>query len=195
MLSVLGTNFTDGAQVRLIGFGLLQTTYINSGALTAVLPAILPPGTYDVQVMDPLGGNAKSPDQLTVVPPVPTPVPTMEPLPPTDIPPTPEPTEPPTPVPGQPSLVVRNFSAEPATIAPGDTATLRFDVYNQGNRSAVGIAAAVNAEGKFIPANGQASAVVPDLGPGSGYTVSLAVIAAMDVTARPDDDPAGADLP
>src|SRR5215207_2795694 len=42
VLSVFGTNFTEVTTVRLVGLGLLQVTFVNPGALTAVLPAELP---------------------------------------------------------------------------------------------------------------------------------------------------------
>ncbi len=186
ILSVFGTNFTPQSMVRLVGIGLLQTTFVNGQALTAALPATLPPGKYAVEVVDPAAGVARSPNKLTVIAPTPTQPPTSEPLPPTDVPPTPEP---PTPIPGQPSLVVRNFSTDPAIIAPEDTVTLRFEVFNQGNRSALGIAVSVDAGSKFVPANGQSSVVVPDLGAGSLYTVSLAVVAAIDTPPGPTSIP------
>ncbi len=186
ILSVFGTNFTPQSIVRLVGIGLLQTTFVNGQALTAVLPATLPPGKYAVEVVDPAAGVARSPNKLSVIAPTPTQPPTSEPLPPTDVPPTPEP---PTPIPGQPSLVVRNFSTDPAIIAPEDTVTLRFEVFNQGNRSALGIAVSVDAGSKFVPANGQSSVVVPDLGAGSLYTVSLAVVAAIDTPPGPTSIP------
>ena len=66
VLSIFGTNFTDQTTIRLVGIGLLNVTFVNSGALTAVLPADLPPGTYGIEVSDPLGGTAASPNTLAV---------------------------------------------------------------------------------------------------------------------------------
>ncbi len=186
ILSVFGVNFTAQSVIRLIGFGLLETTYLNSGALTAVLPSTLPPGQYLVEVIDPFAGAAVSPNILTVFPPTSTPFPTQEPFTPTPVTPT---AVPPTPIPGQPSLVVSNFAADPETLAPGDTVTLSFDVLNQGNRGAVGIAVMVDSGSKFVPANGQASAVVPNLGPGVSYTVSLSLVAALDTPPGPTTIP------
>src|SRR5262245_22594538 len=37
-LSIFGANFTNQTTVRLVGYGLLTVTFINSGALTAVVP-------------------------------------------------------------------------------------------------------------------------------------------------------------
>jgi hypothetical protein len=37
-LSIYGSGFTTATISRLVGYGLLQTTYINATALTAVVP-------------------------------------------------------------------------------------------------------------------------------------------------------------
>jgi hypothetical protein len=182
-LSIFGANFTAATTVRLVGVGLLQASFVNSGALIATLPNNLAPGGYGIEVSDPVAGTAYSPNPLTVLPaptPPPTAMPTPEPMP-TPVPPTP--------MPGQPSLLVRNFSSSPASIAPGGAVTLRFEVVNQGNRVAQGVSVSVDAGGKFVPANGQASAILPDIGTGGSASVSLAVIAAMDATPGPTSVP------
>ncbi|MBZ0321300.1 MAG: hypothetical protein K8L91_33100 [Anaerolineae bacterium] len=184
-LSVIGGNFTNTTVIRLVGVGLLTTTFINSGALTAPLPTTLLPGVYNVEVSDPLGGTQYAPNALTVVPVPPTAAPTNTPAPPT---PTLEPSatpQPATPIPGQPSLLARNFSVNPMTIAPGGTVTLNFEVVNQGNRAAQGVSVAVDSGGKFVPANGQATATLPDIPVGGRVNVTLMAVAAMDTPAGP----------
>ncbi|GIK64471.1 MAG: hypothetical protein BroJett018_22650 [Chloroflexota bacterium] len=184
-LSVIGGNFTNTTVIRLVGVGLLTTTFINSGALTAQLPTSLLPGVYNVEVSDPLGGTQYAPNALTVIPVPPTAAPTNTPAPPT---PTLEPSatpQPATPIPGQPSLLARNFSVSPATIAPGGTVTLNFEVVNQGNRAAQGVSVAVDSGGKFVPANGQATATLPDIPVGGRVNVTLMAVAAMDTPAGP----------
>ncbi|MCQ3930009.1 MAG: hypothetical protein DPW16_06085 [Chloroflexi bacterium] len=184
-LSVIGGNFTNTTVIRLVGVGLLTTTFINSGALTAPLPTTLLPGVYNVEVSDPLGGTQYAPNGLTVLPVPPTAAPTNTPAPPT---PTLEPSatpQPATPIPGQPSLLARNFSVSPATIAPGGTVTLNFEVVNQGNRAAQGVSVAVDSGGKFVPANGQATATLPDIPVGGRVNVTLMAVAAMDTPAGP----------
>jgi hypothetical protein len=187
-ISVFGANFTSSTIVRLVGFGLLETTVINSNALTAVVPASVPPGVYTINVSDPLNGEAVAPTQLTVNAPfVPTATFTLV---PTFVPPTPTNTlAPPTPVPGRPSLVVRNFTSIPSGVEPGGAVVISFEVVNQGNRTAEGIAVSLASGGKFVPAAGQASATLPNLPPGASYGVSLNVIAAMDATAGPNSLP------
>lgn len=184
-LSVIGGNFTNITVIRLAGVGLLTTTFINSGALTAQLPSNLLPGVYNVEVSDPLGGTQYAPNALTVLPVPPTAAPTNTPAPPT---PTLEPSatpQPATPIPGQPSLLARNFSVSPTTIAPGGTVTLNFEVVNQGNRAAQGVSVAVDSGGKFVPANGQATATLPDIPVGGRVNVTLMAVAAMDTPAGP----------
>jgi hypothetical protein len=187
-ISVFGANFTNSSVVRLVGFGLLETTFINGNALTAVVPGSVGPGTYTINVSDPANGEAVAPTQLTVNAPfVPTATFTTA---PTFSPPTPTNTlAPPTPVPGQPSLVVRNFTSIPSGVAPGGSVVISFEIVNQGNRTAEGVSVSLDSGGKFVPAAGQASATLPNLPPGASYGVSLNVIAAMDAAAGPNTLP------
>ncbi|WP_119070091.1 COG1361 S-layer family protein [Aggregatilinea lenta] len=195
VLSVFGAGFTDTSAARLVGVGLLDTTLINGGALKAIVPPSVGPGQYTVQVNDAQGNWISSPNPLIVVPPTPTP------LAPTDVPPptstaiptdTPVPTNtplPPTPVPGQPSLLVRNFVVSPAVTGPGGRVFLTFEVVNQGSRTAEGISATVGDGSKFVPANGQAGATLPDIAPGGSASVSLGVNAADDAPPGPNSIP------
>lgn len=182
-LSVFGANFTESTTVRLIGVGLLQTTFVNSTALRAIVPASIAPGGYSVQVSDPITGTAFAGTIITVIAPPPTLGPTFEP------PPTLAPTEPPTPVPGQPSLIVGNFSATPDIIAPGDTVTLTFQVVNQGNRTAQGVSVTIADGSKYVAANGQASIALPDIASGGRTMVAMTVIVPLDAVAGPTTVP------
>lgn len=184
-LSVLGAGFTNTTTVRLVGFGFLETTFVNSQALTAMVPPSLPPGQYGIEVSDAGRGTVGSPNTLTVVQPTTTPaaLPTFE-------PPTAFPTqEAPTPVPGSPSLIVRNFASIPAVVQPGGVVEIRFEVVNQGNRPAQGVTVAIGADGSFVPASGQASATVTDIQPGGSATVSLNAVASMEAAAGPNNVP------
>jgi hypothetical protein len=92
-------------------------------------------------------------------------------------------------LPGQPALVIRNFVADPARLAPGDTVSLSFEVVNQGNRTAQGVSVSVGADGKFLPAPGQAAVTVPDIAPGSSAPVVLVAVAALDAPSGPASIP------
>jgi len=121
-LSIYGSGFTTATVGRLVGHGLLDTTYVNSEALQAVVPPGIPPGTYDVQVSQ-AGASATLPSALTVVAATPTPRPTALPTPK------------PTPVPGRPNLVVLNCSTEPARVVAGREFVVTVEVYNNGSRA------------------------------------------------------------
>ncbi|MCB9450238.1 MAG: hypothetical protein H6672_02295 [Anaerolineaceae bacterium] len=159
-LSLIGGNFTANTTVRLVGYGFLQTTFVNNGALTATLPANLPAGQYTIEANDPTYGLATAPNPLTVVAAavVATATPT------------------PTPVPGQPTLIVRSFVASPASIYPGGTTQLTFEVVNVGTRTAEGVVVSLG-NSSFAPSNGLASLTLPDLASYVSYTVTLAVTA------------------
>lgn len=177
-LSIFGLNFTDMTMVRLVGAGLLQTTYISSTALQATFATHIQPGVYRIEVSDPVNGVAYAPNNLTVMPPPSTsmPIPTLEPLPSP---------EPPTPIPGQPSLVVENFTANPTLVQPGETVSLTFDVVNQGSRNAQGVAVALSESSEFAPADGQSSALVGNIGTGGRASVSLNVITPAEAAPGP----------
>jgi len=186
VLSVFGSGFSATSTVRLVGVGLLETTFVNDGAVKAILPVTAPAGVYRIEVADDRGVWVASPNTLMIMAPTATP-----PIPPTatermD----PTPTLPAaTPLPGQPSLAVRNFSATPAVTAPGGTVTLNFEVVNQGNRTAQGVVVSLDTGSKFVPANGQASATLPNLNPGARQLVALAVVAGMDAPKGPNPIP------
>ena len=171
-LSVFGANFTQESVVRLVGFSFLDTTFLNSGALRASVPENIPPGQYGVEVSGP-NGMAISPVPLLIVAPTATPAPA------------PTPTTAPTPVPGQPVLVVRNFATDPTTVTPGGQVALTFEVVNQGNRTALGVAVTLDAEGRFIPAAGQAAVTLAELAPGASVSVTLRAVAARDTPSGP----------
>lgn len=180
VLSVLGGNFSAGTVIRLVGWGFLPTTFVNTGAITATLPQGIPPGTYPIEVIDPVGGSATAPGLLIVSAPFisPTPTNTLTPMP--TITPTFTPTGtplPPTPMPGEPSLIVRNFIPVPTEVAPGGNVSLGFEVVNLGNRIAQGVSVSLDPGGKFVPAPGQSSATLPDIPPGGVGGVALLVAA------------------
>lgn len=182
-LTVLGENFTATTIVRLRGFGVLETTFVNDRALTAFVPSGIQPGTYFITVSDPPRPDFESNCALNILFPTPsatTPAPTPEP-PPTQAPATP--------VPGTPSLVVRNFVANPSEVAPGATVTLIFEIINQGNRSAQGISVTLDGGSSFVPASGQASATVGDIVPGGVASVSLSAVVGLDAEAGPNSVP------
>lgn len=179
ILSVFGTNFTDQTVVRLEGIGVLPTTLVNPGVVTVAIPAGAPAGVYTVLVLQPGQPPTASPDTLTII------APTFTPAPPTSPPPAPPTSPPPTLPPGAPNVLVRTFSASPQPAQPGGAATFSIELVNTGTRPAQGLVASLEPGGKFIPASGQASILLPDLGVGASAVFSLGVVVAQDAAAGP----------
>lgn len=175
-LSVLGTGFTASTVARVVGFGVLETTVLHSGALNATIPETIPAGEYAIEVSDAAGRKATSPDKLLVVAP---------PLPTTEPPTLPTPVE----VTTQPALSIINFSASPNSIAPGQSTRLTFVVQNRGNQVARAVAVSLASEGQFVVANGQASITIPDLLPGATFNASMTVTATQDIAGGPASIP------
>ena len=178
VLSVFGANFTPQTVVRLVGVGLLETTFANPNAVTAIVPATAPPGTYRIDVSDPLTGTASSPSTLTINAPPASPFPTARPLPTF---------EPPTPVPGEPSLLIRNYSANPPAVSPGGTVTFSLEIINQGSRAAEGVSIAIDSGGSFVAASGQANVLLPNVPPGGSITATLTALASTTVPDGPSN--------
>ncbi len=118
-LSIYGSGFTTATISRLVGYGLLQTTYVNPTALTAVVPPNVPAGTYALQVSNGVY-SATLPAALTIVAATSVPLPTAQSAPP----------------PGRPVLTIRNFSVEPGRVSVGREFLITIEIYNNGSRGA-----------------------------------------------------------
>ncbi|MBN1248983.1 MAG: IPT/TIG domain-containing protein [Anaerolineae bacterium] len=122
-LSVYGTGFTSESVVRLQGFGLLNTTFVNATALKAEVPATVPAGVYSVEVSDGAGVPDVLVQALTMIAPTPTPRPTAA------------PSAPPAVTPGQPILTMSNYTVTPQQVRPGQEFTVAIEIYNNGSRA------------------------------------------------------------
>lgn len=118
--SSAGATFTTTTTVRLVGYGILSTRYVNPQALQAIVPAGLKAGAYKLVALDPFGNERELGTVQLFAPPPP--------------PATPAPVEPP--APGQPLLTVRNYRIEPAQVKPGQEFKVYIEVYNNGSRAA-----------------------------------------------------------
>jgi len=182
-LSIFGANFTESTIVRLTGYGLLETKFVNANALIATVPTSVPPGSYGIEVSDPVGGVTNSPNTFTVV------APTASPAPEATTAPTSIPTStplPPTPVPGEPTLVIRSYNVSSDTVEPGDTVIVSMEIVNQGNRVAQGISIVVATGGAFTAASGQGTVLLPNLGPGGVAYSNIALVASSTATDGPN---------
>lgn len=171
-LSVLGSGFTEGVVVRLKGYGLLTTTYIHSGAITANIPSGVPAGQYVVEVSDTAGHIVQSATKLTVImPPTPTPIPpTLQPIPTIQLM-------------TAPALSISSFTASPASITAGQSTRLTFTIHNRGNQTAWTISASLGSGSSFVVSGGQSSITIPDLAPNATYTATMMVTAQQSITA------------
>lgn len=115
-----GATFTTTTTVRLVGYGILSTHYVNPQALQAIVPPGLRAGAYKLVALDPFGNERELGTVQLFAPPPP--------------PATPAPVEPP--APGQPLLTVRNYRIEPAQVKPGQEFKVYIEVYNNGSRAA-----------------------------------------------------------
>lgn len=118
-LSVYGTGFSAQCVVRLVGYGLLDTVFVNATALKAQVPPGLPAGTYDLEVSDGVDATRFA-RGLTLVAPTATPAPSA-PAPP--------------PPPGRPILTLRSYSVAPQKVRAGQAFVVTLAIYNNGSRA------------------------------------------------------------
>lgn len=177
-LSIIGSNFTNQMVVRLVDFGLLQTTFINSGAMTAEVPATIR-GRNTPYVIELVNGDGTSMDfggafTLRVVVPQ---VPTTE----------PEPIPSPTPqtINTAPQLMVTGFVSNPSTIDAGQSFNVSFTVTNRGNDTARAISIGLGSNSSFVPAAGQATVTLPDLYAGASATGQMNIAASLEIASGP----------
>ncbi|MEI7555275.1 fibronectin type III domain-containing protein, partial [Candidatus Chlorohelix sp.] len=69
-INILGSNYQSGITVRL-GTVNLTSSYVSSSALTAIVPAGLAQGVYNLTVINPNGDSSTLPSAFTVTAPIP----------------------------------------------------------------------------------------------------------------------------
>ena len=135
---VTGTGFVDGSVVVLSNWGGLETTFVSRQVLRANVPTGVPPGSYDVQVVNPNAATAVLRGGLNVV----------LPAGPTD---TPEPTATAAPTDFiRPLLVVQSYGASAAQITPNSNLDFEMTIVNAGQATA-GNVLATFVSGDFVP--------------------------------------------
>ncbi len=132
--------FTTQDTVRLVGHGVLPTSYVNVSTLQTTIPTGLTAGDHALFVLNGAGDQVGSGSITLVTPPTPTATPN-----PTK---TPQPYSPPPP--GQPNLDIRNYSIDPPQVRPGQEFTIRVEVYNNGSRAGENTMAVIPG-GTFVP--------------------------------------------
>lgn len=135
-ITVFGTGFTADSAVRLVGAGVLQTTYIGPNTLSALIPPDYPPIAYQLQVIRGTDSATWQSGFLTIfVPPTPTPIPSSG----------------NSTVLTAPDLLVQNTSFDRNTIQPGDSFIVSFDLVNIGGREAKNIKVTFNSPTVAVP--------------------------------------------
>jgi hypothetical protein len=128
---VTGAGFETGSVVVVDGIGALATTPISGTviALSAVIPAGAPLGTYTVKVVNPDGSSGSLSNALTIVGPTATPAPTAF---------------------ARPLLVVQSYGASSVEIPPGVDLDFEMTLINMGQANAVNVVATFPS-GDFVP--------------------------------------------
>jgi hypothetical protein len=119
LLSIYGEGFSSAVAVRLIGYGILDTSVLSSQALQCVVPPGLRTGKYELELLLPGGGSIHIPGSISIQAEKTTA--------------TPEPSGPS--VYAQPQLMIRSASAEPAILQPGEAFQLNLEIENRGSYS------------------------------------------------------------
>jgi hypothetical protein len=117
-ITLLGEGFEEGLVVRLVGYGLLDSSCISSSIVHAEVPAGTTAGAYSIQVILTDGRQTNLEAALTI----------LEPTDPVE--PLPSPT--PTPDMRQPALIVCGQTASLDKIKPGDEFSLTVTICNAG---------------------------------------------------------------
>lgn len=146
-LSIYGSGFTAGIAVRLVGFGLLDGSVVNSNAIRAVVPPNVSEGTYSLEIIL-TDGSVLSMNKVLRIR--------------SDAE---KPTKTPTPGPAlvyaQPQLLIESAETQPETIRPGSTFTLSLQLINRGDYTATNIRISVSSQELAVPI-GSSNLVVID---------------------------------
>jgi len=126
--------FSQQSSVRLEGYGILDTNYVNPTTLQATVPTGLAEDDYRLLILDANGATVGASSLHINAAPKPTATPKPHQEPP----------------PGRPILTVRNYVVDPVQVRPGQEFTVSVEVYNNGSRAGENTMA-VFPGGTFIP--------------------------------------------
>ena len=162
-LSLFGRGFTPGTLVRLVDYGLLETSYVSDTMLKASVPTNVRPKEYDVEVVREDGADDRKKNALRIDP---------EPVVPTATP-RPDPTVEPTIAPGRPQLVIESFLTDPPELEPDVPFTVTISLANRGNRTANNVLLSLSNSVAVVPVGGSNATTVAPVGVGQSVTASL----------------------
>jgi hypothetical protein len=165
-LVVQGTGFNDSAVVVVGGAGALATSFVSPEVLTALLPAGLAPGVFDVSVVMSGTSPLVLPGALTILGPSNTPAPTNTAAPTAFV---------------RPLLTVQSYGASSAQIVPGSNLDFEMTFVNSGQFAATNIVATF-VSGDFTPRVTGGVRAVRNLGPGETERVFQPLSAARGIS-------------
>ncbi len=157
-ITITGTDFVDGAVVKLNGSISLATTFGDATQLTAVVPQGTPTGTYTVAVVNPDTSSVAWSGSLTVVANTSTPEPSYV----------------------RPVVVISGYETDPSPVEPGKEFTLKITVENKGQVSAMNLLLTFAAS-DFMPLNTGGVLTVGEVGAGSTRQVSQTFFASQNL--------------
>ena len=168
---ITGTGFVDGSVVVINNFGGLQTAFVSTNVLRALVPPGLPPGQYSVRVVNPDATTAEMPNALQII--LPT-GPTA----------TPEPTNTPAPTAFvRPLLVINSYGASAAQITPGQNLDFEMTIANAGQTTATNVVATFTS-GDFIARDTGGVRALGSLAPGQTARFWQPLFATTDLRGR-----------
>ncbi|MEM7331170.1 MAG: IPT/TIG domain-containing protein [Chloroflexota bacterium] len=172
-LTVFGGGFTEFSVIRVVGIGVIPTTFLNNEVLVGQVPPNVPPGQYNIQVglgnQD--GPNAVVDGVLTIFGPTATPVPSA----------TPDNTF----VFGQPQLAIETVVIEPSVPQPGEPFNVTMVLANLGNWTAVDIELALQSTDIAVPAQGSNVRIIPRIQYESAMTLTLPMVLGENALSGP----------
>ncbi len=160
-ITVFGSGFTADSAVRLVGAGVLQTSYVGPSTLTALIPPDFPPIDYQLQVIRGNDSATWEGGLLRIfIPPTATPIPATGGASTTLT---------------APDLLVQNTSYDRDPIQPGDSFILTFDLVNIGGRDAKNVKVTFNSPDVAVPAGTGNSQFIELIDDAEGGAVKVAV--------------------
>jgi hypothetical protein len=174
---VTGPAFNAGTIVALNNYGALNTTVTitppatTTIVITATLPVGVPPGVYQISVIDPVAGTATCPNVLTVTAPTNTPEPTV--------------TNTPAPTAFlRPILAVDSYAASSTAVTAGQDLDFEITLVNWGSSAASNIVANFGGA-DFQPRVTGGVRVSAPLAPNEKYKVFQPLTAATGIAGKP----------
>lgn len=169
-LAITGQGFQNGAVVVLDGYGGLNTTFVSSNLLTAVLPAAVPAATYTLRVINPDATNATLANALRVnaATETATPSATGTPAPTAFV---------------RPQLVVNSYGASSAEIVPNSNLAFEMTLGNAGQLEARNIVVTFKA-GNFIPRDTGGIIAIGTIGAGQNNRFWQPLFATRDIAGQ-----------